>query len=130
MYLLEWHVFSLSIMSTEECRTWVVYIPPLTCKSNRTMERMFARPIVLAHVQLSDHLVSRAILHVSHYLSAVAFIEQQSHIDARYIAIFNAVTSYNARSDRANFVRILFQMPLFRQQFTIHLIFFGRSNIW
>lgn len=119
MYLLEWHVLSLSIMSTEECRTWVVYIPPLTCTSNRTMERMIARPIVLAHVQLSDHLVSRAIL--SHYLSAVAFIEQQSHIDARYIAIFNAVTSYNARSDRANFVRILFQMPLFRQQFTIHI---------
>ena len=93
-------------MSTEERRKWAVYIPPLTRTSIRTMERMIARPIALAHVQSSDHLVSRAIL--SHYLSTVAFIVQQSHIDARYIARFNAFTSHNARLDRANFVRILF----------------------
>ena len=74
--------------------------------SIRTMERMIARPIALTHVQSSDHLVSRAIL--SHYLSKVPFIVQESHIDARYIARFNAFTSHNARLDRANFVRILF----------------------
>lgn len=43
-------------MSTEECRKWVVYIPPLTCTSNRTMERMITRPIAFVHVHLSDHL--------------------------------------------------------------------------
>ena len=91
----------------------------LTRTSILTMERMIARPIALAHVQSPDHLVSRAIL--SHYLSTVAFIVKQSHIDARYIARFNAFTSHTARLDPANFVRILFQMRLFRQQFTIHI---------
>lgn len=91
---------------------WAVYIhvPPLTRTIIRTMERIIARPITLAHVQSSDHLVSRAFL--SYYLSTVAFIVQESHTDARYIARFNAFTSYNARLDRAKFVRILFSYAI------------------
>lgn len=40
-----------------------------------------ARPIALADVQSSDHLVIRAAL--SHNLTTVAFIVQQSHTNAR-----------------------------------------------
>lgn len=103
-FLLRQHVLSLTTMSTEERRRWAIYT--LTRTSIRIMERMIACPIALAHVQSSDPLVSRAIL--SHYLSTVAFIVQQSHIDTRYIARFNALGSHKARLDRAIFVRILF----------------------
>ena len=54
-----------------------------------------ARPIAMAHVQSYDHLITRAIL--SHYLATLAFIVQQSHINARPIARFNAFTSQNGR---------------------------------
>lgn len=53
-----------------------------------------ARPIALAHVP-SDHLITRAIL--SHYRTTLTFILLQSHLDARYIAKFNAFASYNGR---------------------------------
>lgn len=89
---------------------WAVYIPPLPCTIIRTMEHIIARPITLAHVQSSDHLVFCAFL--SYNLSTVAFIVQQSHTNARYIAKFNAFTSHNARLDRAKFVRILFSYAI------------------
>ena len=49
----------------------------------------------MAHVQSYDHLITRAIL--SHYLATLAFIVQQSHINARPIARFNAFASQNGR---------------------------------
>ena len=49
----------------------------------------------MAHVQSYDHLITRAIL--SHYLATLAFIVQQSHINARPIARFNAFASQNSR---------------------------------
>ena len=54
-----------------------------------------ARPIAIAHVQSYDHLITRAIL--SHYLATLAFIVQQSHINARPIARFNAFASQYGR---------------------------------
>ena len=49
----------------------------------------------MAHVQSYNHLITRAIL--SHYLATLAFIVQQSHINARPIARFNAFASQNGR---------------------------------
>lgn len=76
------------------------YIPPpfLTRTRICTMEvqRMIALPIALAHVQSSDHLVSRAIL--SHYPSTAPFTGDQSHLDARYILRFNAFTSFTTHA--------------------------------
>lgn len=86
------------------------YIYPL-CLSIRTMERMVASPIALAHV------LSRAVLIFHQSLSL-------------YNSRFNACRAQNARLDRANVVRILFHMRLFRQKFTIHINnVFGRWNI-
>ena len=63
---------------------------------DRTQDRTSAaRPIAMAHVQSYDHLITRAIL--SHYLATLAFIVQQSHINARPIARFNAFASQNGR---------------------------------
>ena len=54
-----------------------------------------ARPIAMAHVQSYDHLITRAIL--SHCLATLVFIVQQSHINARPIARYNAFASQNGR---------------------------------
>ena len=64
-------------------------------KSFLTCSSPCARPIAMAHVQSYDHLITRAIL--SHYLATLAFIVQQSHINARPIARFNAFASQNGR---------------------------------
>ena len=49
----------------------------------------------MAHDQSYDHLITRAIL--SHHLATLAFIVQQSHINAKPIARFNAFASQNGR---------------------------------
>ena len=85
---------------------------------HRTQDRTSTpRAITSTHVQSSDHLINCAIL--LHYFTTLAFIVQQSYIDARYITRFNVFALHNGRLDRANFVRIFFHMQLFWHQFTI-----------
>ena len=73
----------------------------------------------MAHVQSYDQLITRAIL--SHYLATLAFIVQQSHINARPIARLMRLHRKTVALDRATVVRLLFHMRLFRQQFTIQI---------
>lgn len=67
------------------------------------------RPMGLAPVHSSDHLITRAIL--SHNLTTIAFSVQELHIDARYTR-FNTFASYYSRSKSNEHSRILFHMWL------------------
>lgn len=109
---------------------YTVYIPSDSYENSYddTHDRTsVVRPMALPHVQSSDHLVFHAIL--SHYLTTLAFIVQHLHIDARYIARFNAFISHNGRSESFEFHRVLFHMRLVWQQFANYIYFFGRLNI-
>lgn len=73
-----------------------VYLPFLTRTNICTMDRRSTECQILpANVQLSIHLITHAIL--SLYITTLAFTVQQSHMDARYIAKFNAFRSHSGR---------------------------------
>ena len=81
-------------------KPWIeIYIPPYESHEHsydQTQDRTSAaRPIAMAHIQSYDHLITRAIL--SHYFATLSLIVQQSHINARPIARFNAFASQNGR---------------------------------
>lgn len=86
------------------------------------------RPIALTPVQSSDHLITRDIL--SHYLTALAFTVQQSHIDTRYIARFNAFASHNVSFGACVFRRNTFSPAIiWASVYDLNLHFVGGANI-
>lgn len=82
---------SHSTMSTKERWKRAVHILPLTRKNIRTTERMIARaPHVQAHRRTFNRPITWSLAR-----PCCIFILQQSHIDAKYIAGFNAFASHN-----------------------------------
>ena len=80
---------------------------PYQCTQDR---KSAPRAIALTHVQSSDHLINCAIL--SHYFTTLAFVVQQSCIDARYIARFNAFALHNGRFRSCEFRRNIFSCAI------------------
>lgn len=86
-----------------------------------------ARPIALAHVQSSDHLVFLVILLL--YLTTFAFIAQQSYIVVRYITRFNAFSSHNGRSCKFRTSNFSYSIS-FNWQQVMNLIYFFRLHVY
>lgn len=111
-------------MFTEEGhRNGIIHIIPMIRTIIRTTKRMIAREV---HVQ--SHLRMFTCVILSHYLTALTFFGQQSHIDAWYIARLNA--SHNGRFRSSKFHTNTFQYSSFLwQQFRSKSTLFGRANI-
>jgi hypothetical protein len=102
---------------------WRFTYPSLTHRCIGTVARMITRA-----PDLQSQWLTPAIL--SHYPKTLAFITQQSHIDARYSYDLMRLHSITVVLDRANFVQIPFLMQLFLQQFIIKINTVFRSHVY
>lgn len=104
--------------------------PPLTSMIIRTMESVIIRaPRVQSYWRTFnvDHLITFGIL--SHHLTKLAFIEQESHIDARYVERSNVFASHNVRFRSCMFYTNMFICDYFRNSWLSKSTFVGRTNI-
>lgn len=131
-YLIGQHLLLHSTISTEERRKQAAYMPPppLTSMIIRTMESVIIRaPRVQSYWRTFnvDHLITFGIL--SHHLTKLAFIEQESHIDARYVERSNVFASHNVRFRSCMFYTNMFICDYFRNSWLSKSTFVGRTNI-